>query len=156
MPTVTDVIDAIATPPLATLQQVRDTAGPYGPGSHTLDTFTTNGAFLLPAGTYGISGTYGVIAQVSGLFPAAAGRQMGYVDPAGVIFASGELYHDLIGQVNLIHFLPITGAGVITEFHDLHHISELFLWPSLIGSAAKLGLYVGPNWHLDLFYMCVL
>lgn len=156
MPSITDIIDAVATPPLASLQQVRDTNGPYSAGSHTLENFHTDGAFLLPAGTYSISGTYGVIAQVAGTIPAAAGYYKGYVDPAGVIFASGENFLDLIGQVNLLHFLPITGAGIITEFHDLHHLSELFLWPSLLGSAAKVGLYVGPGWQVDLFYMCVL
>lgn len=156
MPSVTDIIDAVATPPLASLQQVLDTGGPYGPGSHTLQNFTTNGAFLLPAGSYSVSGTYGVIAQVSGVIPRATGFYLGYNDPAAVILPSGDRYADLIGQVNLIHFLPITGAAVITEYHDLHHVSELFLWPALLGSAAKLGLYVAPNWGIDLYYMCVL
>lgn len=156
MPSITDVIDAIATPPLASLQQVLDTNGPFGPGSHTLTQFHTDGAFLLPAGTYNISDTYGCIVQVNGVFPPAAGFQKGYVDPFGVIFGTGELYHDLIAQFNLLHTLPLTGAKLITERHDIHFNEELILWPGLIGSASTVGLYVGPNWHVDLYYMCVL
>jgi hypothetical protein len=156
VPSITSIIDTVATPPLASLQQVLDTGGPYGPGSYKLTTFTTNGAFLLPAGTYGISGTYGVIAQVNGIIPPNAGFDVGWVDPGGIIFASGEVWEPLIGQVNLIHFLPITGAGIITESHDLHRLQETFLWPALLGSAANVGLYVAPNWHVDLYYMCVL
>lgn len=154
MPTITDVIDAIATPPLASLQQVLDTTGPYSAGSHTLTQFTTNGAFLLPAGTYGVSGTYGVLVNVNGSIPTAAGRQLGWVD--GAIFASGEVYYDRIAQVVLLHQLPITSAWVITEQHDCFGLSQLFLWPALLGSPAQLGLYVAPNWHVDLYYMCVL
>lgn len=154
MPAVTDVIDAIATPPLATLQQVLDTGAPYGPGSHTLDTFHTDGAFLLPAGTYGVSGTYGVLVNVHGTIPPAAGLRKGWVD--GAIFASGEVYFDLIAQVVLLHQLPLTGAWVPTELHDCNALSQLFLWPALLGSPAKIGLYVGPNWNVDLYYMCVL
>ena len=156
MPTVTDIIDAISTPPLASLQQVRDTNGPFAAGHYRLSDFHTDGAFLLPAGTYSVSGTYGVIAQVTGTVPPAAGFQKGWVDPLGVIFDSGEVYHDLIGQVCLLHFLPITGAGIITEQHDLHQLGETFLWPALIGSAASVGLYVAPNWQIDLYYLCVL
>lgn len=156
MPTVTDIIDTLASPPLASLQQVLDTGGPYGPGNYKLSTFTTSGAFLLPAGTYSVSGTYGVIIQVNGTIPPAAGFRKGWVDPGGVIFASGEAYEDLIAQTNLLHFLPISGAGIITESHDLHHLQEVYLWPALLGSAANIGLYVAPNWHVDLFYLCVL
>lgn len=156
MPTITDIIDTISSPPLAALQQVLDTGGPYGAGNYKLANFTTGGAFLLPAGTYSVSGTYGVIAQVHGAIPVAAGFYKGWVDPAGVVFASGERFNDMICQLNLLHFLPISGAGIITETHDIHHLQETFLWPALLGSAANVGLYVAPNWSVDLYYLCVL
>lgn len=156
MPVVTDIIDTVTSPPLATLQQVRDTNGPYAPGHYKFDHFHTDGAFLLPAGDYSISGTYGAIVQVAGAIPPDVGILNGWVDPAGVIFASGERYLSLIGQLVLLHFLPITGAGIITESHDIQHLQETFLWPALLGSAANIGLYVAPNWHLDVFYLCVL
>ena len=156
MPSVTGIIDTVATPPLASLQQVLDVRGPYPPGNYRLDTFDTNGAFLLPAGTYSISGTYGVIAQVAGPIPQFAGLDVGWVDPFGSIFASGETYEPLIAQLNLIHFLPITSAGVITNTLDMHRLQELMLWPALLLSPANLGLYVSPNWSVDLLYLCVL
>jgi len=154
MPTVTDIIDSITTPPLAALQQVRDTNGPFGPGNYKFDHFHTDGAFILPAGNYSLSTTYGVICQVSGSIPARAGFKKGWVDPLGVIFASGEIYQDLIAQVVLLHFLPVTGAGMITEQHDIHQLQESFLWPALLGSAANVGLYVAPNWNVEMFYLC--
>jgi len=156
MPADTSIIDTLATPPLASLQQVRDTNGPFAHGQYRFTQFHTDGAFLLPAGDYSISGTYGCIVQVSGTIPARAGFQQGWVDPLGVIFASGERFHDLIAQVCLIHFLPITGAGIITEAHDINHLQETFLWPVTVLSPAHLGLYVGPNWSVDVFYLCVL
>jgi hypothetical protein len=154
MPTITDIIDTVATPPLAALQQVLDTNGPFGPGDYKFDHFHTDGAFLLPAGNYSVSTTYGVIAVARGVFPPAAGFSVGWVDPGGLVQSSGEVYHDLLGQVALLHFLPITGMGIITELHDLHRTIEAFLWPALIGSAANVGLYVAPNWSFDMFYLC--
>lgn len=154
MPTTVDIIDALSAPPLASLQQVLDTGGPYGPGDHTLTQFTTTGGFLLPAGTYGVSGTYGVIVTVNGLIPPHAGFSIGWND---VLFlASGDVYEDRIAQVCLLHTLPITGASVITEMVDINLVTQLVTWPLLIGTPATIGLHVEPNWHVDLFYMCVL
>jgi hypothetical protein len=154
MPTSTSIIDTVSTPPLASLQQVLDTNGPFSAGDHTISTFVTNGAFLLPAGTYDIGGTYGVIVQAS-TFPASAGRVLGWND---VTFPtiSGDEYFDRIAQVCLLHQLPITGAYVITETFDIHLPSQLLLWPVYLGSAAKVGLHVFPNFAVELFWMCVL
>jgi len=154
MPTTVDIIDAISAPPLAALQQVLDTAGPYGPGDHTLTQFTTNGAFLLPAGTYSISGTYGVLVTVNGSIPAHAGFTIGWNDVT--IFPSGDIYEDRIAQVVLMHTLPITGAKIITQLEDINLISQSVFYPLLVGTPATLGLHVSPNWHVDLYYLCVL
>lgn len=154
MPTTTDIIDTVATPPLAALQQVLDTNGPYAAGDYTLSQFHTNGAFLLPAGNYDVGGTYGVIVQAS-TFPLAAGRILGWND---VTFPtiSGDTYIDRIAQVCLLHQLPITGAYVISETFDVHLASQFFLWPAYIGAGTKIGLHVFPNYAVELFYMCVL
>lgn len=154
MPTVTDIIDTVASPPLASLQQVLDTSGPYAAGDHTLTNFVTNGAFLLPAGTYQVNGTYGVIVQAS-TFPSQAGRTLGWNDAAFPTI-SGDNYHDRIAQVCLLHTLPITGATIITDTFDAHFTSQLFLWQPLIGAGTRIGLHVFPNWAVELFYMCVL
>lgn len=154
MPSITDIIDTVATPPLASLQQVLDTNGPFAAGDHTISSFVTNGAFLLPAGTYQVNGTYGVIVQAS-TFPAQAGRIFGWNDAAFPTI-SGDQYLDRIAQVCLLHTLPITGATVITETFDVHLASQLFLWPALIGAGTSVGLHVFPNFAVELFWMCVL
>lgn len=153
MPVDTSIIDTVTTPPLASLQQVLDLGGPYS-GDHTFSTFMTNGAFLLPAGTYAVGGTYGVIVQTS-TFPAAAGRELGWND-ASFPTISGDQYFDRIAQVCLLHQLPITGAYVISETFDVHLPSQLFLWPAYLGGGTRIGLHVFPNFAVELFYMCVL
>jgi hypothetical protein len=154
MPSITDIISTVATPPLASLQQVLDTNGPFVAGDHTISQFHTDGAFLLPAGNYDVSGTYGCIVQASS-FPASAGRVLGWND---VTFPtiSGDEYLDRIAQVCLLHQLPITGAFVITNTYDIHFPSQLQLWPPLIGSGSKVGLHVFPNFAVEIFWMCVL
>lgn len=154
MPAIVDIIDAVTSPPIAALNPVLDTGGPYGPGDHTLTTFSTNGAFLLPAGTYSISGTYGVIVNVNGVIPPQAGFDIGWNDVS--ILASGDVYEDRIAQVAMMHTLPISGAKLIFELADIKTISQLVYSPLLVGSALTLGLHVEPNWHVDLFYLCVL
>jgi hypothetical protein len=154
MPTPTGIIDAIATPPLVAMQQVLDIGGPYAGGDHTLTNFTTSGGFVLPAGTYAIAGTYGVIVQAS-TFPLVAGRILGWNDPSFPTI-SGDAYLDRIAQVCLLYNLPTTGATIIKETFDVHLPSQLFLWPGLIGGPSGIGLHVFPNFEVELFFMCIL
>src|SRR6266576_4144801 len=149
MPTPVSIIDALSSPPFASLQQVLDTSGPYHAGDHTLTQFTTGGAFILPAGIYGISGTYGVIVVVNGAIPHAAGFTIGWNDAA--ILASGDVYHDRIAQVVLLHTLPITGAKIIYSVSDIVMIDQVVYTPLLVGTPLTLGLHVQPNWSVDLF-----
>lgn len=154
MPTVTDIIDTITAPPFASLQQVLDTNGPYGPGDHTLTQFHTDGAFLLPAGTYDVGGTYGVIVRVNGAIPPGAGFDVGWSDALS-IYVENE-YEQRIVQVVQQHLLPITSAYVTTTLEDVYRLEQWIPWAVLLGSGARVGLHVTPNWHVDLFYMCVL
>jgi len=154
MPTSTGIIDLLSTPPFASLQQVLDTNGPYGPGDYTLSSFTTTGGFLLPAGTYDLgAGVYGVLVQVTSV-PSTTGLNFGWND-ATFPTASGDEYLDRMVQVCLLHQLPITGAYVITDVRDIHLVQELLLWPFLLGSTAKLGVHVNPGFECDLFFMVI-
>jgi hypothetical protein len=148
------IIDSLSAPPFASLQPVLDLNGPYGPGDYTLPSFRTDGAFLLPAGTYDVGGVYGLMVEVTSI-PPAAGLNFGWND-ASFPIASGDYYLDRMVQVCLLHALPITGATIITERHEVHLVQELFLWSTLIGSAAQIGLHVNPGFSCDLFFMCVL
>jgi hypothetical protein len=154
MPTTTGIIDTITTPPLAALQQVLDTNGPYAAGDHTLANFHTNGAFLLPAGTYDVGGTYGVLVQAS-LFSPGGGRNLGWNDVSFPTI-SGDNYIDRIAQVCLLHQLPITGAWIITQTFDIHLASQMCFFSPYIGSGGRLGLHVFPHYAVELFYLCVL
>jgi hypothetical protein len=154
VPAPTGIIDALTSPPFASLQQVLDTNGPYVAGDYTLTSFTTGGAFLLPAGTYDLGGTFGVFAEVTAI-PAEAGLTFGWNDATEPII-SGDRYEDRMLQLCLIRTLPISGAHVITEVHDQFIVAQLYLWPVLLGSATRLGLHVNPGYECDLFFMCVL
>jgi len=154
MPTAVDVIDALTAPPFAALQQVLDTGGPYAAGDHTLTTFTTGGAFLLPAGTYDVGGTYGVIVRVNGTIPPGAGFKIGWSDPLSIYIEN--VYEQPIVQVVQQHVLPITGAFVTTTIQWVNSLEAYVPWNVLLGSGARVGLHVEPNWAVDLYYMCVL
>jgi hypothetical protein len=156
MPVTTTVIDNVTAPPFATLQQVLDTHGPYGAGSHNLLTFTTNGAFLLPAGTYQVNGTYGVIVAVHGAIPHQAGFSIGYNDPGGIILYSGDVYEQRIAQVNVLRNSALAPAWVATEVEDISQILQLVQYAPYLGAGMQIALHVEPNWSVDLFYQCVL
>ncbi len=154
MPATSGVIDALATPPIASLQQVLDTNGPYGAGSHTIANFHTGGAFILPAGTYPISGTYGVLTVINGAIPPGLGLEIGWQDSG--ITDDGDIYYDRTLQLAIEHQLPITGAYVITNLYSSYRMTELFLWQGIVDAPSRIGLYVAPNLSFDLYFMCVL
>lgn len=155
MPSITDIIDTVATPPLASLQQVLDTNGPFAPGDHTITQFHTNGAFLLPSGNYSVGGTYGLLV-VASTIPGNAGQLIGFNGLVGGQDKDENTYADRIAQVVLYHQLPISGYWAATQRFDIHYSAELNLWPALIGSGGAVGLHVFPGWSVDLFWMCVL
>ena len=155
MPSATSVIDVITTPPLASLQQVLDTNGPYHAGDHEIVSFHTNGAFLLPAGDHDVSGTYGVLV-IATTIPAAAGHTIGFNGLISGQDRSCDLWHDRIAQVCLFHQFPISGAWLNTDIFDVHYASQLILWSVFVGSGGRIGLHIFPNWAVDLYFMCVL
>jgi len=152
MPTPAGVIDQFLHPPLGLLNPVLDEAGPYGPGTSTRNTFTTSGAFLLPAGTYNVSGTYGVIATVNGPIPVTAGFDDGW-DDAGYSVITGTRYYDRFAQINVIHQL-LSGAPVITQQFDLDTITKFVLFD--VALPAAIGIWCNPFMSIDLFYLCIL
>lgn len=154
MPVPVGVIDSIAFPPLGLLNPVLDTGGPYGAGDHTLSTFTTSGAFLLPAGTYQVHGTYGVIVVPNGAIPASWGYSIGY-DSGGALGGEGFIYHNRFCQVVPMHQV-LSGFYLPLELHDVHTVPSYLLWPFRLIGGDLLGLHVSPGVAVDLFYLCVL
>ncbi len=156
MPVSTGIIDTIASPPIASLQQVLDTNGPYGPGSHTIANFHTNGAFLLPAGNYPIAGTYGVLIVCSISPPIGMSRFPGWDDGSSLPTGNADHYAQRICQLIVQHQLPITGAQVTTDERDMFELSMLALWQGVIDAPNRIGIHVAPNVQVELFFMCVL
>lgn len=155
MPAITDIIDTVSTPPLAALQQVLDTGGPYSGGDHVLSTFHTNGAFVLPSGTYQVNGTYGVLV-VASTIPIAAGHVVGFNGIIGGQDKDEDTYLDRIAQIVVYHSLPITGLYVATQRYDVHHTFDLNLWQPYLLTGSVIGLHVQPGFAVDLYYLCVL
>jgi len=155
MPSGQGVIETLATPPLASLQQVLDTNGPFGGGDHVIPSFTTSGAFLLPAGTYPVAGTYGVLLKATTI-PIRAGRQIGFNGIVGGQDVSMDKFFDPIAQVVMISSLPITSAKIPTDVFEVQFATQLFLWDARFATFEAIGLHVFPNFSFDLFWMCVL
>lgn len=155
MPTVTGIIDGLATPPLVSLQQVLDTNGPFSGGDHVLDNFHTDGAFLLPAGDYAVLTTFGVLVRTTTI-PARSGFTIGFNAVVGGQDVSADTFEDRIAQVCLLKSFPITSAILPVETVDVHMATQLILWPGLIAAPNHVGLHVFPGFSVDLYWMCVL
>jgi len=147
-------VDALTFPPLGLLNPVLDANGPYASGSHTLTSFTTNGAFLLPAGTYQIHGTYGVLVQPNGAIPVTWGIDYGY-DSGGPIGAEGNRYFNRFAQLVAMHQF-FSGAFATTEIFEAHRLAETFFWPFRLIGGDQLGLHVTPGVSVDLYFLCIL
>jgi hypothetical protein len=154
MPALTSVVDELTQPPFASLNAVLDLNGPFGTGDYNIDSFYTDGSFLLPAGSHDIGGTYGVIVQV-GLVPPQVGFRIGWNDVLGTA-GSGDEWERRICQLVLQHYLPLGGFWIPTLVQDLNLVSTYVAWPVLVLSGSRLGLHVDPGWSVDLYFMCVL
>src|SRR6476661_5596559 len=104
MPVPASAIDILAYPPIGTLNPVLDDNGPYTFGDHTFTTFHTAGAFLLPAGTYQVHGTYGCIVRPNGEIPITWGYRIGY-DSGGAVGFEGWEYENRFAQIVVMHQL---------------------------------------------------
>lgn len=155
MASITSLIDTIATPPLVSLQQVLDTSGPFASGDHVIDNFTTGGAFLLPAGTYAVAGTYGVVIRAT-VIPAAAGRRVGFNGIVGGQDVSADEYFDIFAQLVLLKSFPISGAIYPIQVESIQRATQLVLWNGWTAAPNHIGLHVFPGWTVDLYWMCVL
>lgn len=150
----TTLVDELVAPPFATLVPVLDLNGPYREGSHTLPSFRSGESFTLPSGDHDVGGTYGVTVQLNGALPTSMGRKPGWVSPDGEYDTTR--FYDRLVQVVLQHYLPLQGIYVTAGVWDVDMFPLTITWPVLIGSGARVGLYVSPFLAFDLFYLCVL
>jgi len=151
----TGVSSLIIAPPIATLRPVLDEHGPFAAGNHTLTDFLTTSAHgLLPAGTWGVGGTYGVVVVPNGPIPATWGYRLGY-DSGGAIGTEGWFYENRFAQVVVMH--EAIGGGFITvQVVDCHQIQTYVPMPFIPVGGDRIGLNVSPVISVDLFFMCLL
>jgi len=154
VPTLSGIIDSLVIPPIGTLIPCLDSGGPYYAGSWSFNTFTTPGAGAMPAGTYSVHWTYGVIAIVNGTIPAGWGWVDGF-DSGSALGSEGYYYHNRFCQIVPMHEL-LSGLLCPMEVIDVHRPFQINTWPLRLIGGDQLGLHVSPGISIDLYYLCVL
>jgi hypothetical protein len=97
-----------------------------------------------------------VLIVVNGVIPAGIGRFPGWVGPGGTVTEDATHYATRICQLVVQHQLPITGAQITTDERNMFELSMLTLWQGIIDAPNRIGIHVAPNFHVDLYFMCVL
>jgi hypothetical protein len=139
-----NVGDQFLHPPIGTLRQHLDGNGPYGPGTHTLTTWSLDGA------DHDVSDSFGVLAQVNGAIPSSWGYKDGWVSPDAQYDA--QHYYNRICQLVVQQFLG--GAWITTQLLDAQDILVAMLWE--VALPGRLGLWVPPALAIDLYFLRIL
>lgn len=135
------IISSLTKLPLGLLSPRLDNAGPYGPGNHAMTTWTDGSTVR------NVSDTFGVVLQLSGSIPSHVGRTFGFDDGVAVNL---DEFDDRVVQVAVLHQL-LSGAWVADQVLDAFYLPQLARWAEDL--PGKIGLYVAPNFHVDLFYL---
>jgi len=138
------IIQSFTQLPLGLLDTAVDLAGPYGPGIHSLTTLNNGGTIR------NVSDTFGAVFQISGAIAPKLGLTPGYDD--GVAF-SGDEYSSRVLQVVQL-FQVRSGKWVGAAVTDMFRMPYLLRWVE--DQPGKIGLYVGPTWSVDIYYLITL
>ncbi len=147
MPTAVGVIDQWIAAPLGVLVNWLDGGGPYGPGDHTIYTWTKSGGAGVP-----VAVTYGAIVQINGAIPPKWGYELGCTFGGGTP-ATGEIWQPRVAQLVVQHQVDVLGGGpyVTTQIYNLHTTAGLCMWN--VALPGRLGLYVAPDIAVDLQFL---
>jgi len=85
----------------------------------------------------------------NGAIPPKLGLTIGYSDGALVVL---DEYQDRLVQLVVQHQL-ISGAWVPTQVADLNALPTFVRWAEAL--PGRVGLYISPGIHIDLFYLLV-
>lgn len=135
------IIQTISQLPLGVLSPFLDADGPFTAGNHALTTWH-DGVTLR-----NVSDTFGVIVQINGAIAAQLGRVTGF-DDGGIVVL--DEYEDRIVQVAVLHQL-FGGAWIASQISDIFVAPFMIRWAEAL--PGKLGLYIGPTWSLDLYFL---
>jgi hypothetical protein len=135
------IIQSFTQLPIGVLDTALDSAGPYGPGSHSLTTWSQSGTIR------NVNDTFGVVIQVSGAIAPKLGLQPGFDDGGTVVLDTFQLRP--VQAVQL--FQTRSGVWVPLDVRNIMWLPYLLRWVE--DQPGKLGLYVAPTWHVDLYYL---
>jgi len=144
MPSITTgIIDFALSPPIGLMNTHLDAAGPYGPGNHT------NTTWLDGVTLRNVNDTFGVQLQFNGVIPSKLGLTIGYDDGVNVVMDEFDMR---LVQLVVQHQL-LSGVWVVTQLEDVHAMPLVIRWAEAL--PGRVGLYVAPGIHVDLFYLLV-
>jgi hypothetical protein len=144
MPSIsTGIIDFALSPPIGLLTSHLDANGPYGPGNHTNTTWKDG------ATVRNVNDTFGVQLNFNGAIPSKLGLTIGYDDGALVVMDEFDMR---LVQLVVQHQLA-SGVWVVTQLEDIHAMPLVVRWAEAL--PGRVGLYVAPGIHVDLFYLLV-
>lgn len=135
------IIQSFTQLPVGLLDAASDAAGPYGPGNHSLTTWSQAGIIR------NVSDSFGVVLQVSGAIAPKLGLQIGYDDGGAVVL---DQFNQRIVQVAQL-FQTRTGVWVPVAVNNVFVLPTLIRWVE--DQPGKIGLHVHPLWHVDLYYL---
>lgn len=154
MPVPTGVVSTLFAPPIGLQSPILDEDGPFTAGDHTITTFLTTTAHgLLPAGTWPIGGTYGVVVLASTI-PLPFGYSIGY-DSGGPIGGEGYFYFERFAQVVVMH-QALGGSYVTVQTQDCNLLQQYIPLSFTPGGGDRIGLHVTTACAVELFFMCLL
>lgn len=138
------IIQAFTQLPIGLLDTALDANGPYGPGIHSLTTWTQ------VATVRNVSDTFGALFQVSGPIAPKLGLTPGY-DDGGTV--QTDIFSSRIVQVVQL-FQTRSGVWVPMNVQNIFYLPYLVRWVE--DQPGKIGLYVSPTWSVEIYYLITL
>jgi len=137
------LIDFALAPPLGVMNPHLDGNGPYGAGNHTLTTWLNSGVLS------SVANTFGLVMNFNGAIPSKLGLTIGYTD--GALIVTDE-YEMRLVQLVVQHQL-LGGTWVVSQIEDIFVLPLTIRWTEAL--PGRVGLYIAPGIHVDLFYLLV-
>lgn len=153
-PLVSAIAQLLVHPPLGAMVPALDSGGPYFEGDYTKDHWSTAGGTLVPAGTYAVNATFGVIVNLRTAPPPTWGFNLGWSSHP-VLDYSGYTFHNRIAQVILQRQL-LTGLLVNVAEMNVHQYMQMAVWDLDVVGTLRFGLHVEPGLQVDLYWLVLL
>jgi len=148
------VSQLLVNPPIGLMDPIRDEHGAFAAGDHTITDFLTTSAHgVLPAGTWPIGGTFGVIVAPT-VFPVTWGYDIGY-DSGSPVGFEGWTYENRFAQLVVMH-QAISGAFIPVQVVDCFRVQTYIPTAFVPVSGDRIGLHVSPGISVELYFMCLL